>query len=532
MKSHLLANFDFTASMTASSTTSSHHILKNLSLIALAISVAPFAISIAFISHVLAPYTKTAKHIKHHRKWRAESSSTFQPRTVLVTGVGMSKGLTLARTFYRAGHRVIGADIESGIPVCGRFSFAIEKFYKLPKPTSESGAEYIKELMSIVEREKVELWVGCSGPASQMIDGEASEVIEKSTNCVAIQFGSNLTSTLHDKHSFIENTREIGLNVPASHLVTSPTEAFSVLYSEKARQAPGNKYIMKSVGWDINTQVDMTLLPLPTSGETEMHIRRINPTPFKPFVLQQFISGPEYCTHSLILNGKIRAFVACPSAELLMHYEALPASSALSQAMLLYTSIYVKKTGPTMNGHFSIDFLVDEKIARKAELKMGVSMLEVKELMSCIYPIECNPRPNTAGVLFADESEDLAEAYLSILPDHEPKGISNGHRGEELIVPRPDTPLYYWIGHDLVTLVLLPVLEFLRHRIGLFDIVESWVEFAEHVIYWRDGTFETWDPYPLCWLYLGYWPAMFLSSLWQGKEWNSVNVSTLRMFEH
>ena len=154
-------------------------------------------------------------------------------------------------------------------------------------------------------------------------------------------------------------------------------------------------------------------------------------------MLQQYVAGPEYCTHSLIINGVVQAFVACPSAELLMHYNALPASSALSQAMLLYTSTYAKKTGPGMTGHFSLDFLVEENMARRAEKAVGVSEVEVRALMDKIYPIECNPRAHTAVVLFADESEDLAEAYLSVLPDHEPKGISNGHRAEALVVPKP-----------------------------------------------------------------------------------------------
>jgi hypothetical protein len=64
-------------------------------------------------------------------------------------------------------------------------------------------------------------------------------------------------------------------------------------------------------------------------------------------------------------------------------------------------------------------------------------------LMNAIYPIECNPRAHTAAVAFADEAEDMADAYLSVLPDHEPKGISNGHQVENLVVPRPNLPGYY-----------------------------------------------------------------------------------------
>jgi hypothetical protein len=509
------------------------HVLQNAILISLSVFLAPLCISIAVLSRIVSPYTKVAKHIKHHRKWRATSSTTFRPRTVLVTGIGMSKGLAIARAFYRAGHNVIGADFEPfSVPVSGRFSTAIKKFYRLTAPDGEENeAVYTRELKDIVEKESVDLWVPCSGVAYSIEDADTAEVIEKETSCKVIQFGVTLTETLHHKDSFIDNTRLVGLNVPDTHLVTSETEALAVLYPEKPRAPLGARFIMKSVALDDSTRADMTLLPRPTIGETESHIKRLNPTPFRPFVLQQYISGPEYCTHSLIIRGKVQAFVACPSAELLMHYNALPASSALSQAMLLYTSIYAKKTGTGMTGHFSLDFLVDESVALRAEKKVGVEQSEVRELMDKIYPIECNPRAHTAVVLFADESEDLAEAYLSVLPGHEPKGISNGHRAEALIVPQPSVPGYYWVGHDLVSRVLLPLLAVLRFEMGFLHMLGLWVEFLEHVLYWRDGTYEIWDPLPALWLYVGYWPCMFVLSLWTRRWWSRCSVSTTKMFE-
>ncbi|PVH82130.1 hypothetical protein DL98DRAFT_514193 [Cadophora sp. DSE1049] len=510
------------------------HVLQSASLILLSLCLIPLCTFIAVCSRLVSPYLKISRHIKHYRTWRQISSSTFRPRTILVTGVGMSKGLNVARTFYRAGHRVIGADFEPYlIPVCGHFSTSIDKFYRLSKPTSEAGsAKYIQDLIDIVNKEGVELWVPCSGIASGVEDGEAAEAISKETRCKAVQFGLTLTETLHEKHFFIDNTRNLGLNVPDTHLVTSETESLSVLYPEKPRPTiqPNDKYIMKSILLDDSNRSNMTQLPLPTLKETEAHIKRMNPTPFRPFVLQKFIKGPEYCTHSLIIGGKVKAFVACPSAELLMHYTPLPTSSALSQAMLLYTTLYAKKTGNGMTGHFSIDFLVEEEVARVAETRMGVQESEVRDLMQKIYPIECNPRVHTAVVCLSDVCEDLAAAYLSILPDHEPKGISNGHKSDALVVPRPGVPGYYWIGHDLVTRVILPVLSVLRSEIGVRDMLRMWMEFVEHVLYWRDGTWEVWDPWPAWWLYVGYWPSMFLVSLWERKWWSRCNVSTNKMF--
>ncbi|KAG9238475.1 hypothetical protein BJ875DRAFT_367808 [Amylocarpus encephaloides] len=453
----------------------------------------------------------------------------------------MSKGLTLARAFYRAGHRVIGADFEPYlIPVSGHFSKSIEKFYRLARPTPRGGsADYIRDILTVIAEEGVELWVSCSGIASAVEDGEAAEYIEKETKCKAIQYGSSLTETLHEKHSFINHTKNIGLNVPITHLVTSETEALSALYPsakssprlEKPTSFGNDKYIMKPVGTDDSTRSDMTLLPLSSLRETEAHVKTLNPTPFRPFVLQQFISGQEYCTHSLLLNGKVKCFVACPSSDLLMHYIALPTSSALSQAMQNYTMQYARKTTPSMTGHFSLDFLVPSNVARKAEQSFGASEQEIQALMRDLYPIECNPRAHTAVVLFSDESEDLAEAYLEYLPGKEPKGISNNHRDPcQIVVPRPSVPGYYWIHHDIPTLLLLPILRCLRRESSVEEVIDSWTTFAGHILFWRDGNWASWDPWPWWWSIVGYWPAMFAVSLWERRWWSRCNVSTGKLF--
>lgn len=506
------------------------HLLQNASLIALSLALLPFTTSVLVLSLLLSPYTTTTKHITHHRRWRSSSSSSFRPRTVLVTGVGMSKGLAIARAFYRDGHRVIGADFEPhGIPVCGHFSAAIARFYRLTKPTEAAGADaYIDELIEIVEEEGVDLWVSCSGVASAIEDGEAAEAVEAKTKCRAVQFGVALTETLHEKHSFIGNTRELGLRVPDTHLVISPAEALAILHPEHSSlkpSAPASKrYIMKSVGLDDSIRADMTILPRSTFHETQVHLSNLRPSEVRPFVLQQFISGPEFCTHSIVIRGRVVAFTACPSAELLMHYKALPRSSALFVAMKEYTETYARKTGESMTGHLSIDFLVEEK---------KVNYGSVESVRENMYPIECNPRAHTAVVLFGDMMEDMADAYLTLLPDHDREPFrrekARGSPTPELIVPGNETG-YYWIGHDLVELVIMPVLSLLRFRGTLREVLAGWTRFLEHVVLWKDGTYEMWDPLPWWWLYQVYWPGMFVYSVLERKWWSRINVSTTKMF--
>ena len=481
---------------------------KNLLLVFLSILFLPIDSTVLLFSYGLAFVARSTS-----KRRQIRSSSSFYPKTVLVTGIGMSKGLCLARMFYEAGHDVIGADVEpSGVPVSGRTSRALKRSYRLSSPDPEAGAaSYVHDLLAIVRREKVDLWVSCSGVASAIEDAQAKEVIERRTPCKAIQFLINLTDTLHAKHSFVQHTISLGLNVPDTHYVTSRAAVHKIL-----NNAPeGKRYILKNVGVDDSSRGDLTLLPRPTLSETYQHVSGIDISPKNPWVLQVFIRGGEYCTHALIINGEVKAFVACPSSELLMHYEPLSSTSALSKAMLEFTQEYAGRTNDKMTGHLSFDFMVDERATAN-----GVEMV--------VYPIECNPRAHTAVVLFNGRSQEMADAYLTaLLP--EINGLPNGHTNHHIITPEQSRK-YYWSGHDVVTLLLQPLYQLLTRRISLDEMLQNLHVLLRHLLFWRDGTYELWDPLPWWWLYHVYWPGIFLAAIWQGKEWSRINVSTTKMF--
>ena len=427
----------------------------------------------------------------------------------------MTKGLMLARTFYKAGHHVIGADFELyGVPVCGRFSKALRKFYALPKPNETDGSTYyIQDLLKVIQREKVDMWVSCSGVASAVEDGQAKEILERHSDCKCIQFDVPTTQTLHEKHSFIERASQLGLPTPETHNVTSRGAIHKVLHgSPKTKKS----YIMKSVGMDDANRGDMTILPRRTVSETYQHIASIPISDNKPWVLQQYIRGKEYCTHALVINGEVKAFVACPSLELLMHYEALPSDSALSRAMLRFTQEFASRSGGGMTGHLSFDFLIEESVSERGA---GMALL----------PIECNPRAHTAVTLFTGQEQEMANAYLSVL-NTKLNGHTNGDGQDVAVVFPKDAAKYYWVGNDLVTLVLHPLLQVLLYKMSLVECLLGARTFLEHLLFWKDGTYEVWDPLPWWWLYHIYWPGQFLACILQRRKWSRINVSTIKMF--
>ena len=70
--------------------------------------------------------------------------------------------------------------------------------------------------------------------------------------------------------------------------------------------------------------------------------------------------------------------------------------------------------------------------------------------------LSCTPCLNLGTLAFRDVSEDLASAYLSIMLEHEPKGISNEHNEEMIVVPKPGARGYYFFGSEVVRQVLVP----------------------------------------------------------------------------
>ncbi|KAI1816628.1 carbamoylphosphate synthase large subunit [Poronia punctata] len=418
--------------------------------------------------------------------------SAIDKKTILVTGIGMSKGLTLARAFHLSGHRVIGADFEDGIIPCpGRFSKSISRFYTLPGRRKN----YISLLVGIVEKESVDLWVSCSGVTSAIEDALAKKEIESQTRCKCVQFDEKTTAALHCKDEFTRVCAERGLSVPRSHRVCSAGE------EERGKE---RRYILKPTDVNDIYRANMTLLPLPTPSQTSSKSS-------SPWILQEYIGGKEeYCTHSLVVRGEIKCFVACPSQELLMHYVPLQPTDARWRAMRKFTEGFLERWGngekEMLTGHLSFDFMA------KRDEEDGV------------YAIECNPRAHTAVVLFGKE---VVEGYLSVLDTNtntKKGGKQEGKEEEELLSPSPlTTKPRYWIGHDLITLIIHPLFT-------LSMDFESVKTFFQHVFTWKEGTFESWDPLPALVLYHVYWPLTILSAWWGGRRWSRVNVSTTKMF--
>jgi len=198
------------------------------------------------------------RKLKHQREARIQDAR-FYPKTVLITGVGTIPGLLLARQFYRAGHRVVGADI-GGPPVRsgGSVSNALNTFYGISK------RQYTVSIIDIIHREKVDLWIPCSEHTSNGEDALAKEKVESLTVCKCIQFDSDFTAIFNSTESFLDYISVKGLPIAENYHVRSRDSVHKILH-----QSPGKTFEIKKTGLGGDTEgKDSILLPRETSSQT------------------------------------------------------------------------------------------------------------------------------------------------------------------------------------------------------------------------------------------------------------------------
>lgn len=477
-----------------------HHVPKNAFLLLLSFFALPLSATLVVCSLIHTRFFPKPQPIVLR--------DATERKTILVTGVSMTKGLTIARILAEhTPHRIIGADTSALSP--GRFSVSIAKYYALASPDGSDAEPYIDSLLHVIKSEQVDLWISCSSVVAAVEDGEVVRLAERERGegFQAIQFRSDVVERLHEKDQFIDYVSSLRLPVPESHRCTSPDEVIEILMQEREDGKKKIKFILKPIGVDDRARANMmTLLPFERQEDTISYVKGLNISNKNAFQVQQYVSGAEYCTHALVIRGRVVAFTCCPSSELLMHYEAIPSSSHLFDQMLRFTQRVAEDGGPSFSGHLSFDFLAEGE-GRKSKL----------------YPIECNPRAHTAVVLFS-LTPQMASAYLSAFSP----SVSSDM---EIVTPHFPARSYYWIGHDLVALVILPVMNLFWGLTTASEVFDTMTDFWEHVVSWRDGTFTVQDPIPFFVLYHVYWPMRFMLSLFGGKKWSRVNVSTTKVFE-
>ncbi len=437
-------------------------LFQNLGTLALLLIALPFNLIIVL----------TAWLINFLRKPFHKHVIAENPKRILITGAKMTKALQLARSFHAAGHTVFLVETHKYWLTGHRFSNAVEGFDTVPAPKNNPEG-FCQGLLEIVKRENIDVFVPVTSPIESYYCSLAKPLI--SSVCEVIHFDADITQMLDNKYTFIEKARELGLSVPQSFLITKPEDVLNFDF-----EADGSQYILKSIPYDSVHRLDLTRLPMSSYSEMEQFLKGLPISEDKPWIMQEFIRGKEYCTHSTVRKGEIRLHCCSESSPFQVNYEQID-----NPEILAWVKGFVKPLNLT--GQVSFDFIQapDGKV----------------------YPLECNPRIHSAITMFYNHP-GVADAYLT----------DSQTEDEAPITPLPDSKPTYWLYHEL----------------WRFSEVNSWGKlqgWIRKITQGTDGIFQVNDPLPFLMVHHCQIPLLLLDNLRTLKGWIRIDFNIGKLVE-
>ena len=392
------------------------------------------------------------------------------PQTILISGGKMTKALQLARSFHNAGHRVILVETHKYWLTGHRYSWAVDRFYTIPNPQTD---EYSQALLKIVQQEKVNIYVPVCSPVASYYDAEVKRVL--SGHCTVMHVDVETLQRLDDKYEFAKAAEALGLRVPKSYRITNPQQVIDFDFSDAQRP-----YIIKSIPYDSVRRLDLTKLPCATEAETAAFVKSLPISESKPWIMQEYIPGQEFCTHSTIRDGHLQLHCCCKSSAFQINYEHIDRPDIEN---------WIRQFAKSLNltGQVSFDFI---QAADDGE----------------IYALECNPRTHSAIAVFYNHP-DVAKAYLE--PDPLPQTV------QPLASSRPT----YWIYHEIWRLV--------THLWSPKLVAERLQIIAQG----KDAIFEWDDPLPFLMVHHWQIPLLLWGNLQKPKEWIRIDFNIGKLVE-
>ena len=401
---------------------------------------------------------------------KANKTSANLNKRVLLTGGKMTKSLQLARLFHRAGYQVILAETEKYSCSGHAYSNCVTSFHLLPD--QEKGFdEYQKKIEEIIKREKVDILIPVASPSAVHFDAKLKNYL--SSDVTIFHFDEEILSMLDDKFRMCQAARSMGLSAPEVHKIEGP-KAFDNL--DLVRR--GKKYILKSVLYDPVERLNRPLFPF--SGLKE-YVRGLRISEDRPWVLQEYIEGSEFCTHSVVHNGRIVLHCCCHSSDFQLRYLHVE-KPEIREWIEKFVDHY------KLSGQISFDFII------KAD--------------GTVMPIECNPRTHSAITCFYNSSK-VAASYLA---------QSEGVTRDAIHQPSPTARETYWLYHELWALICSRTARSILEKVSLFCSG-------------KEAIFDVKDPIPF--LMVNHWqiPFLLFKAFLSGKPWLRIDFNIGKLVE-
>ncbi|MBC27666.1 MAG: ATP-grasp enzyme [Rhodospirillaceae bacterium] len=390
-------------------------------------------------------------------------------KNILLTGGKMTKALQLARLLHRSGHKVYLSEVKKFSCSGHAFSTCIHKFVLLPN-LNEGLSSYLSAIRNIVKTEKIDLVIPVASPKVVHFDSHVKKALKD--ECQFVHFDMEVLKLLDDKHRLCETASELDLTAPEVHRITKSKDLDRIDFNLSKK-----KFILKNLSYDPLNRLDRPLIPF--SGQTE-YFNKFSFSEKNSWVLQEFIEGTEYCTHSMVYKGKVLLHCCCLSSEFQLRYKHID-----HRQIFDWVSSFSKKLGLT--GQISFDFIENNK--------------------GEIMPIECNPRTHSAVTTFYNSTR-LADTYVN------PSSFVKC----DVVIPREDARETYWIYHELFELFSAFSITRLLEKTKLFTRG-------------KEALFDVHDPLPFLMVYHWQIPLLLLTAIFTGEKWLRIDFNIGKLVE-
>jgi hypothetical protein len=315
-----------------------------------------------------------------------------------------------------------------------RFSNSVAHYVQLPEARFNP-REFGNAVSSIVEKERIDVFV----PAHEEIFYVARAVERRPLPCTVWVDTFDKLDMLHNKWTFIECIRKIGLPAPATQKISSRAKLVSLLSDasfEKIVLKPAySRFAAQTLIWNRGDELPIT----------------VQPTEESPWIAQEFVSGRHLCTYSLADKGRVLAHSTYPSQQ-----QWGIGSSTVFECI----------------DHPDAEKWVEEVISRTDFTgQVGFDFIETPE--GVLYPIECNPRA-TSGVHLFNNTKGFVGQFV-------------GDRSKTIVVPR---------NTELRSVKFALILRLCRMMFAMHPLSE-WEKTRRFLYRSKDVFYDKLDPWPV-----------------------------------
>ena len=367
---------------------------------------------------------KTRSYDRHRNAASSVETLGLPPhlsKTILITGARAPVALHMTRLLADAGHVVHLVD-SLNHPVSAA-SKACLSYHKLPSFRFDYVAAK-SALCTLIDIAQIDVVIPTCEETFYL-----AQIWEEAAPAATLFAPSRaLLTQTHNKHSFMDLCQSLKLEVPETHLLTTPQDV-------QALQAQAERLVFKPV-W---SRFAKNILIKPAAAK----LTRIQPTTAFPWVAQAFVEGEELCAYAVAEKGKLRALATYRG---LMHAGAVSICSEAvrDQAVEAFVTRFVQETHWT--GQISFDF--------------------IRERSGRVLPLECNPRA-TSGLHFFQNGQAFSPAVwgrdVRVEPDAQaPVGVrltmgiygwpllfNRQKRGDFLSAMRRTQNVFSWPGDEV-----------------------------------------------------------------------------------